>query len=65
MSNIKQLNTTSKSELAAFYGISVKQLKRRCHRAGVDLGDERILLAKKVKEIVRAIGHWTIDHEEE
>ena len=65
MNDNKQLITITKSELAANYRISPKQLLRRCKRAGVIMSVERILLPKKVREIVRALGPWTIDYEEE
>lgn len=65
MNDTKRLITSSKSELAGNYGITTKQLLRRCKRAGVVMGNERILLPQKVREIVRALGPWTIDYEEE
>ena len=65
MNSIKQLTTMYKSQVAAKYRISTKQLAQRCKRAGVILGDERILLPQKIREIVRALGHWELDYEEE
>jgi hypothetical protein len=48
--------STNRSELAARYGMSEKRFRKELKRAGIELGDGRVLIYKHVKEIVDKLG---------